>query len=53
VERVGLFLHWGKAASSDGFRDTLQRLMRGERIGFATEKFNERYAEPSSDLSSS
>lgn len=38
-------------AQTDTFRDTLLRIMRGQRIGWATEYFNERYAALATSLS--
>ncbi len=38
-------------SQTDTFRDTLLRIMRGQRIGWATEYFNERYAALATSLS--
>ncbi len=38
-------------AQTDTFRDTLLRIMRGQRIGWATEYFNECYAALATSLS--
>jgi hypothetical protein len=41
----------GDKAQTQGFRDVIGRLMRGERMGQATDQFNIRWAALSSDLS--
>ena len=43
---------WNELQSqTDTFRDTLLRIMRGQRVGWATEYFNERYAALATSLS--
>ncbi len=54
VDQVyGYSFRWEQAGKQTGaFRDTMSRLMRGERVGWATEPLNRRYAALSTSLSS-
>jgi hypothetical protein len=53
VDRVWTYsFAWNELQSqTDTFRDTLLRIMRGQRVGWATEYFNERYAALATSLS--
>ena len=41
----------GKNAQTQGFRDVIGRMMRGDRLGQATDQFNIRWAALSTELS--
>jgi hypothetical protein len=52
VDRAWAYsFHSGDKGQTQGFRDVVGRMMRGERIGQATDQFNMRWAALSADLS--